>query len=63
MKEISNYLILKNKQGTIKLQETKKCPNCDYEGLMVCWKTMGLDDIYCKCPDCKFTFGKQKIKD
>jgi hypothetical protein len=54
MKGILNYL--KIKLGTNKLQETKKCPNCNYEGTMVCWKPAGLDDIYCKCPNCKFTF-------
>jgi hypothetical protein len=41
MKEKFNYL--KIKVGTNKLQETKKCPNCNYEGLMECWKLMGLE--------------------
>jgi hypothetical protein len=43
------------------LQETKKCPNCDYKGLMECYTVIETKKTYCKCPDCKFTFENQKI--
>ena len=52
--------IFKNKSGINKLKETKKCPNCNYECIMECWKAMAIDEIYCKCPNCKFTFGNPK---
>ncbi|MGB9199907.1 hypothetical protein [Methanobacterium sp.] len=38
------------------MKETKKCPNCNFEGSMECWKTIGSDETYFKCPNCKFTF-------
>jgi hypothetical protein len=62
MKGISNYLILKIKVGTNNLQGTKKCPNCDYEGLMECLTVTETTGTYCKCPNCKFTFGNNKNK-
>lgn len=39
------------------MKKNEKCPNCNFVGLMECWKTMGTTDTYCKCPNCKFTFG------
>ncbi|MGB7970261.1 MAG: hypothetical protein WCF28_11905 [Methanobacterium sp.] len=27
------------------MKETKKCPNCNFEGSMECWKTIGSDEI------------------
>ncbi len=38
------------------MKETKKCPNCGFEGTMDCWKTADNEDM-CKCPNCKFTFN------
>ena len=48
-----------DQEGT-NLEKQKHCPNCGFEGLMVCWKTLGLDDVYFKCPNCKFTFSNKK---
>ena len=55
-----NHLTLKIKVRTNKLQETKKCPNCGYESLMECYIIIETKETYCKCPNCKFTFRKQK---
>jgi predicted RNA-binding Zn-ribbon protein involved in translation (DUF1610 family) len=55
MKGIFNYIkiiVVANK-----LKENKKCPNCGFEGLMGCWKTMETNDTLSKCPNCKFTFS------
>jgi transcription elongation factor Elf1 len=59
LKEYFNQ-ISKIKMVIDKLKETKKCPNCNFEGSMECWKTIGTDEIYCKCPNCKFTFRNTK---
>ena len=41
------------------MEESKKCPNCDYEGLMDCWSAMNISGMISKCPNCKFTFGNK----
>ena len=53
MKGQFNHLTLKIKVRTNKLQETKKCPNRDYEGLMECYTVIETKETYCK-----YTFRK-----
>jgi predicted RNA-binding Zn-ribbon protein involved in translation (DUF1610 family) len=42
------------------MNKTKKCPNCDYEGIMECWEPVTTTGLNYKCPNCKFTFGNKK---
>lgn len=40
----------------MKLNETKICPNCDFEGFIECYTVLETKETYCKCPNCKYTY-------